>query len=73
MSNDYHDCLGKTADAMGRTSSLLLGLPFDLAREQYTQGVRSGLIERSMLSWANFERTVSGMERLLLGPWARRV
>jgi hypothetical protein len=73
MSNDYHDSLSETAAAMGRASNLLLGMPFDLARAQYTQGVRSGLIERSLLGWANFERTVSALEQLILGPWARRV
>ena len=63
----------RTASAVGRTSTLMLGLPFDLAREQYANAVRAGLIERSMLGWAKFERTVSTMEKLVLGPWARQV
>lgn len=61
------------AHAVKRTSALVLGLPFDVAREQYASAVRAGFIERSMLGWAKFERTVSAMETLTLGPWARRV
>ena len=61
------------ANAVERTSALVLGLPFDVAREQYASAVRAGLIERSMLGWAKFERAVSAMETLTLGPWARQV
>lgn len=63
----------KTASAVVRTSTLVLGVPFDLAREQYAHAVRVGLIERSMLGWAKFDRTVSRLEKLVLGPRARQV
>jgi hypothetical protein len=59
--------------AAGQTSKLLLGLPFDLAREHYAKAVRAGLIERSMLGWAKFEQGLVVVEQLTLGPWARRV
>lgn len=57
----------------GRTAQLLLGLPFDLAREHYAKAVRAGLIERSMMGWAKFEQSLVALEQLTLGPWARRV
>jgi hypothetical protein len=50
-----------------------LALPFDLARSQYARAVRAGLIERSLLANAEFERTLGALERFALGPWARRV
>lgn len=56
-----------------RASVPLLALPFDAARVLYATGVRVGFIERSMLAWAKFERTLDALERLTLGPWARRV
>lgn len=56
-----------------RTLSLLKGLPFDMAREQYAKAVQMGLIERSMLGWARFERHIDLLEKMTLGPWARRV
>ena len=51
----------------------LLGLPFDMARAQYARAVQLGLVERSMLASRDFARTLAAMERLVLGPWARRV
>ncbi len=54
-----------------QTSSLFAG--FDLARSQYAAGVQAGLIERSLLASAAFERRLGLLERLTLGPWARTV
>ncbi|MFZ4480061.1 MAG: hypothetical protein ACOYNZ_09255 [Rhodoferax sp.] len=65
--------LPTVAHAAGRTCQLVLGLPFDLAREQYAEAVRIGFIEQSMLGNARFERTLSTLEKLTLGPWARQV
>lgn len=62
-----------TPDSFNRTLSLLKGLPFDMAREQYAKAVQVGLIPRSMLSWARFERQMDLLEKMTLGPWARRV
>jgi hypothetical protein len=50
-----------------------LGLPFDLAREHYAKVVQLGLVEQSMLQGAKFEQGLHAMEKLSLGPWARRV
>jgi hypothetical protein len=44
-----------------------------MAREQYAKAVQVGLIERSMLRWARFERQMDLLEKMTLGPWARRV
>ncbi|MDQ5898596.1 MAG: hypothetical protein RLZZ592_1952 [Pseudomonadota bacterium] len=50
-----------------------LALPFDMARAQYANAVRGGLIRASMLASRDFEQLVGSMERLTLGPLARRV
>jgi hypothetical protein len=47
--------------------------PFDAARSNYTTAVQAGLIERSMLASRDFERTLSWLETVTLGPWARQV
>lgn len=65
--------LKNTTTDFGRTLSLVQGLPFDMAREQYAKAVQMGLIQRSMLAWAKFERQIDQMEKMTLGPWARRV
>ena len=62
-----------TAMSFNRTLALLQGLPFDMAREQYAKAVQMGLIERSLLRWARFERQLDLLEKVTLGPWARRV
>ena len=54
-----------------QTQGLAAG--FDLARAQYAAGVQAGLIERSLLASGAFERRLGVLERLTLGPWARRV
>lgn len=51
----------------------VLGLPFDIAREQYARAVQAGLIERSMLASRDFSRALSSLEKLTLGPWARHL
>ena len=57
---------------MSRLSSDYLALPFDIAREQYAKSVRAGLVERSLIASARFERTLSALEQLTLGFMARR-
>ena len=60
-------------DTFTKTASLMLGLPFDLARANYANAVRLGLIKNSMLNSARFEQQLGVVERFTLGPWARRV
>jgi len=61
------------ASATARAGLDILRLPFDAARAQYAQAVQVGLIERSMLASRDFERALDALERLSLGPLARRV
>jgi hypothetical protein len=61
------------ATAAPRTSQLVRGLPFDTARETYAKVIRVGLIKDSMLAQAKFARSLGALEKLTLGPWARRV
>jgi hypothetical protein len=57
---------------MVRLTSEILALPFDLARAHYARSVRAGLLERSLIASARFERTLSALETCTLGPMARR-
>ena len=48
-----------------------LALPFDIAREHYAKAARAGLIEKSLIHSARFDRLLSHLETLVLGPWSR--
>jgi len=50
-----------------------LSWPFDLARAQHAASVQAGFRERSLLASADFERRLDLLERMTLGPLARRV
>jgi hypothetical protein len=65
------DCLCDNVDALVQSGRNVMALPFDIARDQYANAVRAGLIERSMLASAQFGQTLNALERLTLGPWAR--
>lgn len=56
-----------------RAAAGMLTLPFDAARGQYGAAVELGLVQRSMLAGAAFERALGAWERLSLGALARRV
>lgn len=64
---------GPAASPRPKTPVNLLGLPFDTLRALHATGVQAGLIRRSMLESRDFERALGMAERLMLGPWARRV
>jgi len=49
----------------------VLVMPFDAVRASYARAVRAGLIQRSMLASARFERHLNAVEDLALGPLAR--
>jgi len=68
-----NDSMVKAKKDLERTARLIQCLPFDMAREQYGMAVHLGLFQRSMLAWAKFERRMDLLEKLTLGPWARRV
>jgi hypothetical protein len=65
--------LNKAASSLQHATRFTLGLPFDLARDQYARAVRAGLIENSMLASRNNELMLSALEKATLGPWARSV
>jgi len=56
-----------------QTASHILGLPFDLARVNYAQAVRLGLIEHSLIKSARFAQKLHLLEERPLGSWARQV
>lgn len=47
--------------------------PFDIVRHLRAAWIQAGLQRRSMLADREFERTLGAVEKLWLGPWARRV
>jgi hypothetical protein len=63
----------KAASSFNHTAALFQGLPFDLAREQYAKAVQFGFVQRSMLASAKFAQQIDLLEKMTLGPWARRV
>ncbi|MGL6109225.1 MAG: hypothetical protein ACRC2B_03915 [Rubrivivax sp.] len=63
----------RAAHALRDSLATLLGLPFDVARAQHAAGVLTGALPRSLLESTQFERQLAAMERLVLGPMARRV
>lgn len=65
--------LAAAVAAVGKSSQRAFGLPFDLARETYAKAVRIGVMEDSILAEAKFARDLGRLEKLTLGPWARRV
>jgi hypothetical protein len=65
-------CFSALAVSMSRVASDFLALPLDIAREQYTKAVKAGLIERSLLKSAKFGQTLNALEKLMLGPMARK-
>lgn len=50
----------------------LLALPFDALRVQYAGAVMSGLAPRSLLASGRLERALGALEKIVLGPLARR-
>lgn len=61
------------ASRFARAGTTWLTLPFDALRAQYALAVRAGYTERSLLASGRVERALALVERLALGPWARRV
>lgn len=69
---EHAAALPAVAGNLTRVGSDFLALPFDVAREQYAKSVRAGLVERSLIASARFERTLSALEQMTLGCMARR-
>ena len=56
-----------------RGTMSLVAWPFDAARAAYACAVGVGWLPRSMLANRDFEAVLGRVERVALGPWARRV
>jgi hypothetical protein len=65
--------LDQLMGALRDCTGSLLAWPFDLARAQHAAGVCAGALPRSLLESTQFEQQLVTMERLTLGPLARRV
>ena len=63
--------LASLARARGTTQSCLCA-PFEAMRAQYASVVQAGLVPRSLLESAQFERSLDKLEKFCLGPLARR-
>ncbi len=63
--------LASLARAREATQSCMCA-PFDAMRAQYAGAVQAGLVPRSLLASAQFERSLDSLEKLCLGPLARR-
>ena len=70
---NYPNSLPRAAADASRTTTLMLGLPFDMAREQYANAIRLGLVKQSLLASTKFAQALQALEQATLGPWARRV
>jgi len=47
--------------------------PFDAVRAFYAGCVNAGWVKPSMIASARLERMLDALEKITLGPWARRV
>lgn len=65
--------LNTTVSGFERTTSSVLALPFDVAREVYSKAVQVGILQNSMLASRDFSIALNALEKTTLGPWARRV
>ena len=63
--------LTETAKSWVHVQRDMLVVPFDMAREQYTELVKLGVIENSMLASAKFNNQLKALEEATLGPLAR--
>jgi hypothetical protein len=73
VDTSFSQCLDSTVQGLGRTTTSVLVLPFDIAREMYSKAVQAGVLQNSMLASRDFSRALGALEKSTLGPWARRV
>ena len=65
--------LADSLSAAWTASKAFAVLPFDAMRANHAIAVKAGLVENSMLASRDFEHAVEALERVTLGPLARRV
>jgi hypothetical protein len=65
--------LAACLSAASKVAKAIAALPFDAIRFQHASAVKAGFIRNSLLESRDFERWLGALERLTLGPLARRV
>lgn len=65
--------LAACLSAAWKFAKAIAALPFDAIRFQHAGLVKAGLIRNSMLESRDFEHALGALERVTLGPLARRV
>lgn len=65
--------LAAPAVATWQATQVLARWPFDALRAQRARAVQAGWLPNSMLAGRDFERVLGVLEKLTLGPLARRV
>lgn len=65
--------LADSLQAAWAAGKAMAALPFDALRAIHASAVRAGFIQNSMLASRDFEHAVAALERITLGPLARRV
>ncbi len=71
LSADRAHFLGCASLALNATQSCLVA-PFEAMRSQYAGAVAAGFMPKSLLASAQLERSLDNLEKLCLGPLARR-
>jgi hypothetical protein len=70
--SQFQNAPAEIAAVLNESLGRYLAVPFDGLRMAYGNAVQLGLAPRSMLVSRDVERTLSVLERMTLGPWARR-
>jgi hypothetical protein len=65
--------LADSLQAAWASGKAMAALPFDALRAIHASAVTAGFIQNSMLASRDFEHVVVALERITLGPLARRV
>ena len=60
-------------DTLAAPVNFVSSMPFDALRACYAGWVRAGWIAPSLIASGRLERLLDFLEKLALGPWARRV
>ena len=65
--------LGDSLSATWTAGKAIAALPFDALRANHASAAKAGLVANSMLASRDFEHVLGALERVALGPLARRV
>lgn len=65
--------LADSFQAAWSSAKAMAALPFDTLRAIHADAATAGFVQKSMLASRDFEHLVGALERITLGPLARRV